>query len=215
MSGNDKDEKCGERREYFRIEDRVVLDCEPIGEEGMSLLRERLDGRVPDRFSVAASFATHSRAMNHLLNGFSGRSAELDRYLRMMDQKLNQLARLFIIEEMDMANRPVLDVNLSAGGLVFPSSDFYDPGQLLQLRLVLLPELLGILVGARVVYCDKAVPGSAEYPWQVAVEYDCIRESDRDLLCSHIMARQTEQRRQQREAEMQETEGRRQETGDK
>jgi len=148
---------------------------------------------------MAGYFATHSRAMNHLLNGFSGRSAE----------------RLFIIEEMDMANRPVLDVNLSAGGLVFPSRDFYDPGQLLQLKLVLLPELLGILVGARVVYCDKAVPGSAEYPWQVAVEYDCIRESDRDLLCSHIMARQTEQRRQQREAEMQETEDRRQETGDK
>lgn len=200
MSQVDK-ETQGERREYFRIEDRVVLDCRAIPEADLAALQERLEGRVPDRFSVAASFATSTRAMNRILNGLSGRSAELDRYLRMMDQKLNQLARLFIIEEMDMASRPVLDVNLSAGGLVFPSSDFYDSGQLLQLKLVLLPELLGILIGARVVYCDKAVPGSADYPWQVAVEYDCIRESDRDLLCSHIMARQTEQRRQQREAE--------------
>ena len=188
-----------ERREYFRIEDQVLLEHRPIDEAELESLRLRLADRIPDRFTVAANFATHSRAMNRILHGFSARSPELARYLRIMDQKLNQLARLFVMEEMALGVESALRVNLSAGGMVFPARSEIEPGALLELRFALLPEMIGVLAAARVVYCERAATGHPDHPWQVAVEYECIRETDRDLLCAHIMSRETELLRQQRE----------------
>jgi len=190
-----------ERREYFRIEDQVLLEHRPISEAEIEPLRLRLADRIPDRFTVAANFATNSRTMNRILHGFSTRSPELARYLRMMDQKLNQLARLFVMEEMGLTVESALRVNLSAGGMVFPARSEIEPGTLLEMRFALLPEMIGVLAAARVVYCERAATGYPDHPWQVAVEYECIRETDRDLLCAHIMSRETELLRQRREQE--------------
>ena len=188
-----------ERREYFRIDNEVIIDYEKIPAEQVELVRERLADRVPDGFTVAATFQTNSRTMNRMLQGFSASNPDLARYLKLMDQKLNHLARLFVMGEMEGQEHDRVQVNMSAGGMTFPSHTEFSEGDLLSLRFALMPEMMGILCVARVVYCERAAVGASDYPWQVAVEYDVIRETDRDLLCSHIMARETELRRLARE----------------
>jgi hypothetical protein len=199
--------KSEDRREYFRLDDDVLLDYARIDEAQLAGLRERIFDRVVDRFTVAATFATSSRTMARILSSFSANQPDLARYLKQMDQKLNQLARLFVIEEMNAGEHAVTRVNLSAGGLVFPSATEFSPDDLLELRLALLPAMTGILTVVRVVYCERSAHGNG-LPWQVAVEYEYIRESDRDLIASHIMAREAEQLRERRE---QEQEGREEE----
>jgi hypothetical protein len=189
-----------ERREFYRLDDEVLLDYRRLPEAELEGVRERLADRVPDGFTVAATFQTNSRIMNRMLQGFSASSPELARYLKMMDQKLNHLARLFVMEEMDADAHERVTVNLSAGGMTFPSRQEFSPGDLLEMRVALMPNMVGLLIVARVVYCERSAMPS-DYPWQVAVEYEVLRESDRDLLCSHIMARETELRRLEREAQ--------------
>lgn len=193
-----KSEKSQERREYFRIDDQVLLNLRPITEAEVAAVRERIMERMPDRFTVAANFAVNSRATARLLHGLASSSPDAARYMRLMDQKLNQLARLFVLEEVERGDYPRLNVNLSAGGLVFPTRCEFAAGDLLEMRMVLYPDLVGVLTVARVIYCERLANQPGEFPWQVAVEYAHIRESDRDLLCSHIMARETELLRQQR-----------------
>lgn len=190
-----------ERREYFRIDNEVIIDYEKIPAEQVESVRERLADRVPDGFTVAATFQTNSRTMNRMLQGFSAKNPDLARYLKMMDQKMNHLARLFVMGEMEADEHQRVMVNMSAGGMTFPSDAEFKPGDLLSLRFALMPEMMGILCVARVVYCERSAVGTSDHPWQVAVEYDVIRETDRDLLCSHIMARETELRRLAREQE--------------
>ncbi|HHH45487.1 MAG TPA: PilZ domain-containing protein [Thiotrichales bacterium] len=190
-----------ERREFYRIDDFVLLEYERVDEEGVARVRETLADRVPDRFTVAASFETSSRAMSRMVSGFATRMPELARYLRQLDQKLNHLARLFVLEQMNPARHEPVRVNLSAGGLVFPSEREYGVDERLRVRLALLPEALGILAVARVVHCERLDVAIGDRPWQVAVEFEHIRESDRDLICSHIMHRDAELRRERREAE--------------
>ena len=197
--------KSEDRREYFRLDDEVLLDYTRVDEEQLAGLRERIYDRSVDRFRVAATFATSSRSMSRTLSGFSTSQPDLARYLKQLDQKLNQLARLFVIEEMNATEHAVIRVNLSAGGLVFPSATEFSPGDLLQIRLALLPAMTGILSVARVVYCERSTDSSG-LPWQVAVEYHYIRESDRDLICSHMMSREAEQLREQREQEQEDRE---------
>jgi hypothetical protein len=199
MSDNDnQNTPSEERREYFRIDDRVLLNLRPIAEAEVTAVRERIMDRVPDRFTVAANFAVNSRATARLLHGLASGSPDAARYMRLMDQKLNQLARLFVLDEVERGDYPLLNVNLSAGGLVFPSRREFAAGELVEMRMVLYPDMVGILTVSRVIYCERFANQPGDFPWQVAVEYAHIRESDRDLLCSHIMLRQTELLRQQR-----------------
>ncbi|MFP5505359.1 MAG: PilZ domain-containing protein [Gammaproteobacteria bacterium] len=195
---DDKQRSAEERREYFRIDDRVLLNLRPITEAESAAVHERILERVADRFTVAANFAVNSRATARLLHGLSSSSPDAARYMKLLDQKLNQLARLFVLDEVERGDYPLLNVNLSAGGVVFPSRREFAAGDLLELRMVLYPDMVGILTVARVVYCERLAQQPGDFPWQAAVEYEHIRESDRDLLVSHIMARETELLRRQR-----------------
>ena len=194
---SEQDDSSEARREYFRIDDQVLLKVRAVDATEAAAIADRIADRVPDRFTVAANFAVNSRVMARMLHGFSSGSPDIARYLKLMDQKLNHLARLFVLEEVEGGDYPRLAVNISAGGLVFPSQRAFSADELLETRIILLPNLTGILTVARVIH-SEAAPTAGDFPWQVAVEYVHIRESDRDLLCSHIMLRETELLRRRR-----------------
>jgi len=187
-----------ERREYFRIDDRIALDYRVIDEADVEALLEKINAGVPDKFMAASSFAATSRQICHLLHRLQSESPELVRCLQAIDQKLNTLAQLFVAEEIGIETRPAREVNISAGGLAFRAQHQAKIGDLLEMRMVLLPSLMGILTIARVVKCERINDGNLQFPWRIAVTYEHIRESDRELLVRHIMMRETEMLRAQR-----------------
>lgn len=187
-----------ERREYFRIDDEIALDYRPIDEGEVEGLSERIHAPFADRFTVASSFTATSRQMAQALHKVQNQSPELVRCLQAIDQKLNMLAQLYVSEEMHLDQQPTREVNLSAGGLAFRSRDAIDTGTLLEMRMVLFPSLVGILNLSRVIHCEPIDDGNAQFPWQVAVNFEQLRETDRELLVRHVMARQTSQLRAER-----------------
>lgn len=198
MTEDDDREPAAERREYFRIGDEVLLKVRPLDAGDIGAVVERITDRVPDRFTVAANFTVNSRATARLLHGVAADSPDAARYMKALDAKLNQLARLFVQEEVEAGAFPRLDVTLSAGGVIFPSAREFTAGDMVETRLVLYPHMTGILTVSQVVRCEPRQDGPPDMPWRVAVEYVHIRESDRDLLVSHIMSRETELLRRQR-----------------
>lgn len=189
-----------ERREYFRIEDEVTLEYRVISEREMECVLLRIRDEVPDRFTAAASFASTSRQLKHLLQNLSTKSPDLSACLSMLDRKLNLLAQLLVSESINVGEDGMREVSLSAGGLAFSNDRELKVGDLLETRLVLFPSLTGILSIGRVVSCERRGEPERGMPWRVAVEYQYIREADRDLLVKHVLNRQTEQRRAKREA---------------
>ncbi|HFD79067.1 MAG TPA: hypothetical protein ENK05_01580 [Gammaproteobacteria bacterium] len=187
-----------ERREYFRIDDEVALDYRLIEEDEVEALVEKIRSGMVDRFTASSTFAATSRQMSHTIHRVQAQSPEIARCLQSIDQKLNMVAQLFVREEMRLDEQTTREVNLSAGGVAFRSQRELPLEALLELRMVLLPSLVGILTVSRVIHCERAADGELPYPWQVAVVYEQIRESDRELLVRHIMARETEQLRRRR-----------------
>ena len=187
-----------ERREYFRIEDEVALDYRLIDEAEVEQLLERIQSRIVDRFTAAASFAASSRQMTHAMHRIQTQTPELARCLQIIDQKLNTVAQLYVSEEINLNEQPARMVSLSAGGVAFRAQHELAPGSLMEMRLVLFPSLSGILSISRVVHCVRVDDGNTQFPWQVAVEYEHLREPDRELLVRHIMAKETEQLKKQR-----------------
>ena len=187
-----------ERREYFRIDDEVVLDYRLIDEDAVAPLVERIQARVPDRFTAASSFAATSRQMGQVMHKVQNQSPELARCLQAIDQKLNLLAQLFVTEEIHIDQQPTQAVNLSAGGIAFRSQQEIRTGSLLEMRIVLFPSLVGILNVSRVIHCERINDGNTQYSWQIAVAYEHLRESDRELLVRHIMTKETRRLRADR-----------------
>jgi len=187
-----------ERREYFRITDDVTLVARKIeNEDDMELLRGRLCDAIPDQFMLAASFTSQSADMQRLLNNMPGKSHDLTAYLARLDNKLNRLAQHMVLDSMRVEEHPLEAVNLSAGGVAFHDEVEFKVDDMLEMRLVLYPDLVGILAIARVVGCEPETGGG----FQVAVEFSEMRERDRDLLVKHAIHRDTVLRRKEREAE--------------
>lgn len=184
-----------ERREYFRIADEIALDYRPISEDEADQLLERMRSRLVDRFTAASSFAATTRQMAHVIHKVQTDSPELARCLQAIDHKLNMIAQLFVSEEMGLNEQPTREVNLSAGGVAFRAQHEIRVGSMLELRMVLFPSLVGILTISRVIHCVRENNGNSQFPWQVAVEYEHLREADRELLVRHIMSKETEQLR--------------------
>jgi len=188
-------EEC---REYFRIDDEVVLDYRLISEAEAEQLREKIRSRLVDRFTAASSFAATSRQMTHVIHKVQNQSPELARCLQAIDRKLNMLAQLFVSEEINLHEQPTREVNLSAGGISFRVQHEIKIDSLLELRMVLFPSLVGILTMSRVVQSERVDDGNLKFPWQIAVVYEQLRETDRELLVRHIMSRETRQLRTER-----------------
>jgi c-di-GMP-binding flagellar brake protein YcgR len=184
-----------ERREYFRIEDEIALDYRLISDAEADELVERMRSRLVDRFTAASSFAATTRQMAHVIHKVQTQSPELARCLQAIDQKLNMIAQLFVSEEMQLNEQPTREVNLSAGGVAFRAQHELRVGSMLELRMVLFPSLVGILTISRVIHCERVNDSNAQFPWQVAVEYEHLREADRELLVRHIMSKETQQLR--------------------
>jgi c-di-GMP-binding flagellar brake protein YcgR len=188
-----------ERREYFRIDDEVALDYRLIGEGEAERLREKIQSRLLDRFTAASSFTATSRQMTHVMHKVQNQSPELARCLQAIDQKLNMIAQLFVSEEISLNEQLTREVNLSAGGIAFRAHQEIKIDSLLELRMVLLPSLVGILTISRVIQCERVDDGNLKFPWQISVVYEHLRETDRELLVRHIMSRETQQLRSQRD----------------
>jgi len=182
-----------ERREYF--DDEIALDYRLINEDEVNRLQEKIQSRQVDRFTAASSFAATTRQMTHVMHKVQSQSPELARCLQSIDQKLNMVAQLFVTEEMDLNEQPTREVNLSAGGVAFRAQHEIGIDSPLELRMVLFPSLVGILTVSRVMHCERVSDDNRHFPWQVAVVYEHLRESDREHLVRHIMAKETQQLR--------------------
>ena len=187
-----------ERREYFRIADEIALDYRLISDDEADRLVEKIQSRQVDRFTASSSFAATTRQMTHVMHKVQSESAELARCLQAIDQKLNMVAQLFVTEEMELNEQPTREVNLSAGGVAFRAQHEIGMDSLLELRMVLFPSLVGILTVSRVIHCERINDDNRQFPWQIAVVYEHLRESDREHLVRHIMARETQQLRGER-----------------
>ena len=188
-----------DRRDFYRIDDEVALDYQLIDESEEALLVERIQAEFSDRFTASSDFEATSRQMAHVLHKAQIDSPDLARCIQMIDQKLNTLAQLLASEDMSLHGKPLHKVNISAGGLMFRTMEEVPVNRAIELRFVLFPTHSAVLTLSRVIHCERDDDSDALFPWQVAVEYEQLRESDRELLVRHIMSKQTTNLRAERE----------------
>ncbi|OOZ42161.1 hypothetical protein BOW53_00860 [Solemya pervernicosa gill symbiont] len=193
-----ENKSSADRREFFRLNDSVAIDFRQLQSDELETVRARIHSDQPDRFSVAAKFATSSRTMDMQLRTISKSSPTIAAFLKEVDKKMNILAGLMAVEELTGIDCPSRPVNLSAGGVAFFSANPFNRDDMLEVRLVLFPTQIGIRFIGRVVSSTTDLKDEGEQPYYISVEMDTIRDSDRDLLVKHLLHKQTVELHEQR-----------------
>lgn len=190
------DVSATERRRYFRIRDQVALKYAVISEQEHSNAVADLPESRPGLTSLANSFAASTRQMAPTVRRIRDLHPDLCRFLGMVNEKLDMLARAFSIVESEMVSWPTQTVCLSAGGLSFDVQAPLPVGTRLKVTLVVFPSLVHIIALASVVRCRASNHHEAKH--RIGAEFTYIMEEDRELLIQHIVQRESHRLRTRR-----------------
>ncbi|MBT2989986.1 MAG: hypothetical protein B6D72_14445 [gamma proteobacterium symbiont of Ctena orbiculata] len=205
MSNDEKGISRDERREFFRIDDSIQVSYRVITRNELpSSIDEQLQGT--DRFTVMTRLQTISQHLSAPLHRIEQRDPDIADYLKALDEKINLLGQSFLADENELLNRPSSTVNLSAGGLAMDITEMLEVGELVELKLLLLPSYTGIIAYGDVVGIEETTGSDTAYPYHTRINFNLIRSSDQDALIRHITRRQGEMLRLRREKQERDSE---------
>jgi len=176
-----------ERRRYYRIEEQVLLSLSPID-------NAQLDQRLEDFWSNEHEFSIRNnynfQIARHIAdrNKIENRMPELGRYLSVLEKQIDRLTEKLIADD-DAATMQKKTTNLSAQGISFYDAAAPQQGDLVELKLKLLPSGLRLVIIARVVLVDSDA-GQDEN--RISLDFEHFQEADREILIKHIHGKQME-----------------------
>ncbi|MFF7708335.1 PilZ domain-containing protein [Pseudomonas sp. NPDC007930] len=183
-----------ERREYYRINDRIALEITPLQagftddetflETGQSL------------FGLLCELHLSDFESQHLLRQVGEGNRALSAFLRTQNKRIELLTQVMAQSILGSIGQPQ-PVVLSEAGLEFHGASAMPPGSVLNVKMALMPQALGVMLRARVVRCDA----TAEGPFDIGVEFIDATDAQRQLLARYVLQKQAAERRQAKEAE--------------
>lgn len=190
-----------DRRQFFRIDDTVRMQIQPLSPQAMKAGIANLEQGFDGNFTVMSSLASVTSQMAASMRRIESRDPDVAAYLKALDQKIEILGRAFLAQESELVAVEDRPVNLSAGGMSVRVDDPMEPGQGLEIRMLLYPSFTGLLSFGEVVECTPMTPADNEgRAYQLRVEFVHMREQDREVLIRHVLRRQSALLRARREA---------------
>jgi len=144
-----KEQPESERRRFFRIDDEVGLEYQLVSEEEYKNAPEELEKTKQSAFSLSADFATLNSEYSPALNSIRNTHPEIAQYLELLNNKIDSISAQLLEEEIDDLDENTCMVNLSASGIAFKCSETLTDNQPVKLRIVLLPEKIGVVIYGR------------------------------------------------------------------
>tara|TARA_R110002167_G_scaffold51080_1_gene148118 strand:- start:168 stop:740 length:573 start_codon:yes stop_codon:yes gene_type:complete len=175
------------RRQYFRVVDHVSVEIAKIDEQHLAAEQFEL---LPE-FGLISEFQLLDVESKHLLRALTDRDNNLGQYLKIMNKKLDSLARVISLNHQVIPPESIIEVNLSEGGLSMASREHFQKDDKLAIKLVLLPNYSGLLLEGRVLSC----PNKDDH-FTLHIEFLDISEPHQQLIARHIMRIQSQKMHQ-------------------
>ncbi len=131
----------------------------------------------------------------HLLRHIAERDRTLANYLKVVNKRIDLLGQALAQTLLRDIGAP-RKVSLSEGGVSFSNPTPVANGSHLALKMMLMPQALGLLLRAKVVHCTALADGQ----YDIGTEFESLTDAQRQLLARHILQRQALERRLARES---------------
>ena len=171
------------RRQYFRIEDKVSVEVTPLTSSQSAATCFELS----PEFGLISEFQLLDVESKQLLRSVTDKDKNLGQFLKVMNKKLDSLSRVLALSNHATPTDSIQTVNLSEGGLSLAHEKTLTVQQKVAVKLVLLPSYSGLILEGKVLSCtgDKA-------PYELHIEFTDISEAHQQLIARHIMRIQSQ-----------------------
>ncbi len=176
-----------DRREYYRIEDTIALEIRPLSATeatGQEVLQD-----ASPLFNLLSELHLSEFESQHLLRQISERDRTTAAFLKSQNKRIDLLSQVVALTVLGQIGEP-RPVIISEGGIDFQHPSPLAAGARLSVKLVLMPQALGLLLRARVTHCDRKGDG-----YDVGTEFEHLTDAQRQLLARHILQKQAQERR--------------------
>ncbi len=179
----------GERRRFYRIEDKVLLSLQPID-------RAEIDACLEDFWANEHEFSIRNNYNFQIEQHIADRHKietsmpELGRYLAVFEKQIDRITELLIGDQNHQAMTRKT-TSLSAQGIAFYTAEPLQLNALVELKLKLLPSGLRLVIIARVVQVEKTT-GQDQGDHRVSLDFENLHEADREILIKHLHCKQIE-----------------------
>lgn len=186
-----------ERRDYFRIDDRVVLHYREVASSVVDSQPAEQHFPVSSTFDLIREL--RALEMDHSLSrNLAEYDRELEQQLRLLHKKIDRVASAVVALDQSRSGIEPQPVSLSEGGIAFNTPHPMPAGTTLALQIQLLPDLVGLCVYGEVIHNQHESGADSR---QTAVQFLNLREAERQLLAKHILKAQIEARRRRQQGE--------------
>ena len=188
-----------DRRRYFRIEDRALLKYRIIPEEELERERRFIQANEIRSENLHTALLGIDVRLQEAFDAVREESKAMAQALELLNRKLTLIERVVALEGgaggMDgHREHEPSEVSLSGGGIAITAETPLALNARLAIDLVLLPAHHPMRAIGRVVDCRKAEGGG----FAIAIEFEDIREADREVLIQHVLRKQAAELRSAR-----------------
>jgi hypothetical protein len=177
-----------DRREYYRIEDTIALEINHLSGPGATHATPAHD--TSTLFNLLSELHVSEFESQHLLRQLSEQDRVLSGFLKALNKRIDLLGQVVAQTVLGKVGEPQ-QVILSEGGVQFHHPLPIHVGTQLSIKMVLMPQALGLMLNAKVTHCDAHEIGNFE----IGTEFEGLSDAQRQLLARHILQRQAQQRR--------------------
>ena len=182
-----------ERREFYRVDDRVGVEYRPIKGEFNGPIETLFEGG--ETLPLEEEFRRYDSEIRHQIAGLGETNRNLAQLVKALNDKLDTIARIMAFQQKPLQEDQWLPVTLSEGGVAFPASDAVPAeGDLLAVRLTLLPELSQVVALGQVVTL-----AAGDATTVVHLQFTRLEDHERQQIARHVLRIQARERQHQRQ----------------
>ncbi|MDO6595061.1 PilZ domain-containing protein [Neptuniibacter sp. 1_MG-2023] len=184
-----------DRRQYFRIDQRVSLELKVIDESEIEHHPSPTQFGVSPNFLLLSELQEIDTQSQHLLRKISEKDSNVASFLQIMHDKIERIAQAIASNEMVIRNSAIQEVNLSEGGIQFRHKEPFNVDSFLSVKLVFPESCLGLLIYAQCCRSEAMADGS----FMTGIEFIKMPESCRMILARQIFESQARLKQQEPE----------------
>jgi len=178
-----------ELRRHARVDDDIVLFWREASPEEIS--EEPARQKISDNISsLSSQLGLLNLETDNLLQGIEESHPVLAEYLKVLERKIETLARALTANDPSRSLFSTRYVNLSASGLAFLTEINYPIGTLLEIKMILPPSQAVIVAYGRVAHHIPYFEGLPRF-YRIGVDFVHLQDHDRALLARHVERRKT------------------------
>lgn len=185
-----------ENRSAFRINDNILLSLRHIPDDQIQEFLKKFPENNAE-LQLLNNFTDSSKAFTDQFALLRRRYPEVAKYLKILDDKINVLARRQFSSCSMIPDLNWHEVNISASGICFKYEKKLEIDTYLELRLQLSQISNFILAYGKIVRCDVTEETKGQF--EIGVEFTHINLEDREAIHQHVRGKEIKLIREQKD----------------